>query len=266
MLVAIALNAIVIFCLSFPHLSDSSFWEFLDDIFIVFFSVEAVVKISTLKFKNYWKENWNKFDFLVTIGSLPLLFPFLMDFMAAKGIDPFIIMMLRLLRLFRLVKFFWFVPNLAKLLQGLTRAFKASIFVLIILLFFNFLLSILTTHLYGEIAPDMFGNPLHSFYTIFQLFTLEGWNEIPQTIADATDNETTIFLTRIYFALIVLLGGIFGMSLANAIFVDEMTMDNNEAVEKQLDKMELQIQELKALIIQQNQTSTSSEPPQDETE
>ena len=137
---------------------------------------------------------------------------------------------------------------------------------LIILLFFNFLLSILTTHLYGKMAPDMFGNPLHSFYTIFQLFTLEGWNEIPQTIADSTDNTTTIFLTRMYFAIIVLLGGIFGMSLANAIFVDEMTMDNNEAVEEKLDKMELQIQELKALLLAQNQQSTSTEQSQDEAE
>lgn len=266
MMIAIGINAIVIFCLSFPQLSDSLFWVMLDDIFIVFFLAEAIVKISTLKFKHYWKDRWNKFDFIVAIGSLPLLFPSLLQLMAKQGIDPFIIIMLRLFRLLRLVKFFWFVPNLAHLLRGLSRAFKASIFVLIILLFFNFILSILTTHLYGKIAPDLFGNPLHSFYTIFQLFTLEGWNEIPQTIAEASDNETTIFFTRMYFAFIVLIGGIFGMSLANAIFVDEMTLDNNEAVEKKLDNLESQIKELKAMLMVNNEQVESNESSQDEEE
>jgi voltage-gated sodium channel len=78
MMIAIGLNAIVIFCLSFPQLSDAIFWVVLDDIFIVFFLAEAIVKISTLKFKNYWKNKWNKFDFIVAVGSLPLLFPALM--------------------------------------------------------------------------------------------------------------------------------------------------------------------------------------------
>ncbi|MFT5833373.1 MAG: voltage-gated sodium channel [Cognaticolwellia sp.] len=248
MMIAIAINAIVIFCLGFPSLSRNILWIILDDIFIVFFLVEAIVKVRTLKFKKYWKNNWNRFDFIIAVLSLPLLFPFVSKQIELQGIDPFFILMLRLFRLFRLVRFFWFVPNLAHLLRGLTRAFKASIFVLIILVFMNFVLSILTTHFYGQLAPDLFGNPLKSFYTIFQLFTLEGWNEIPKTIEQATDSSITIFLTRVYFAFIVLLGGIFGMSLANAIFVDEMTLDNNEVIEEQLNRMENQIKELKDLI------------------
>ena len=262
MMLAIGLNAIVIFCLSFPQLEQSTFWLLLDDVFIVFFLVEVIVKVNALKFSSYWSESWNKFDFIIAVGSLPLLFPRLLEMMISQGIDPSFIILLRLFRLFRLVKFFWFVPNLAHLLRGLSRAFKASIFVLVILLFFNFILSILTTHLYGNIAPELFDNPLHSFYTIFQLFTLEGWNEIPQTIADATDNDLTIFLTRIYFALIVLVGGIFGMSLANAIFVDEMTIDNNESIEKKLNSMESQIRELKSMLVSQNNQENKEDDSQ----
>ena len=55
-----------------------------------------------------------------------------------------------------------------------------------------------------------------------------------------------------YFAFIVLIGGIFGMSLANAIFVDEMTIDNNAKVEEQLDRMEIQMEELKKLLKNKN--------------
>ena len=48
--------------------------------------------------------------------------------------------------------------------------------------------------------------------------------------------------------IVVTLGGIFGMSLANAVFVDEMTSDNNNVLEEKLDSMEKQIQELKELL------------------
>ena len=46
----------------------------------------------------------------------------------------------------------------------------------------------------------------------------------------------------------VLIGGIFGMSLANAVFVDEMTMDNNQTLEAKIDKLQEEIAELKQLL------------------
>lgn len=38
------------------------------------------------------------------------------------------------------------------------------------------------------------------------------------------------------------------MSLANAVFVDEMTMDNNDALEQKIDRLQMEIQDLKALL------------------
>jgi voltage-gated sodium channel len=83
-----------------------------------------------------------------------------------------------------------------------------------------------------------------SIYSIFQLFTLEGWNEIPAAIVSTTDSRVMIGMTRFYFAIVVVLGGIFGMSLANAVFIDEMMMDNNEELEK---KVDLLTEEIRAL-------------------
>jgi len=55
-------------------------------------------------------------------------------------------------------------------------------------------------------------------------------------------------LSKFFFTVVVLLGGIFGMSLANAVFVDEMTMDNNKTLEDKIDNLEGEILELKALL------------------
>jgi len=55
-------------------------------------------------------------------------------------------------------------------------------------------------------------------------------------------------ITRFYFVLVVLVGGIFGMSLANAVFVDEMTMDNTRTLEDKVDKLHREILELKEML------------------
>ena len=41
------------------------------------------------------------------------------------------------------------------------------------------------------------------------------------------------------------------MSLANAVFVDEMTMDNNDELEKKIDQLQVQIGELKEMLKKQ---------------
>lgn len=44
-------------------------------------------------------------------------------------------------------------------------------------------------------------------------------------------------LLRGYFIVSVMIGGILGVSLANAVFVDEMTVDNTYRLERMVSKM-----------------------------
>ena len=55
-----------------------------------------------------------------------------------------------------------------------------------------------------------------------------------------------ISLILMYFSLAVMCGGILGLSLANAVFVDQMTADNNETVEQKLDVVMAQLEALRA--------------------
>ncbi|MEO0626289.1 MAG: hypothetical protein AAFY91_04830 [Bacteroidota bacterium] len=84
------------------------------------------------------------------------------------------------------------------------------------------------------------------------LFTSNGYRVVKKLKKlKNTDSAVTIGFTRFYFALLVLLGGIFGLSLANAVFVDEMTMDNNLELERKIDTLQSQIGELKEMLAQQ---------------
>jgi len=247
MLMAIILNAVVIFALYFPELRDNWWLLTIDHAFIVFFLIEVIVKLRVLKPKAYFAGPWNRFDFIIVVGSLPVFLEGFLDIPDAA----MLLVLLRLFRLIRLVRFLRFIPNIEHVMTGLGRAIKASVFVLGVLIFLNFMIAIITCHFYADEAPQYFGNPLVSIYSVFQLFTLEGWNEIPAAIVNNTHSPLTntgIGVTRFYFALIVVLGGIFGMSLANAVFIDEMTMDNNDALEKKVDTLTEEVRALRKLL------------------
>lgn len=248
-LIAIILNAVVLFALYFPSLRGNYWLLAVDHAFILFFVVEVIVKLSVWKPKKYFAGSWNRFDFIIVLCSLPV---FLEGFFHVSEAASLLILM-RLFRLIRLVRLMRFIPNIEHVMSGLGRALRASVFVLIVLVFFNFLAALVTCHFYADVAPQYFGNPLTSIYSIFQLFTLEGWNEIPASIVanpKAPLSNTGIGMTRFYFAAIVMLGGVFGMSLANAVFIDEMMMDNNDELEAKVDDLTAEIRELKRLIVE----------------
>lgn len=253
MMIAILINAVIIFALYFPGLRNNQSLEVLDYLFILFFALEAIVKLIVLKPKGYFDDPWNRFDFIIVVGSLPALLVPLIDIP-----DTSLLIILRLFRLIRLIRFIRFVPHLSKVISGLGRALQASVFVLFALLFLNLLLAIITCHFYYEISEEHFGDPLTSAYSIFQMFTVEGWNEIVSDVTDlireqrgkeaVSGTSFLIGITRFYFVLVVLIGGVFGLSLANAVFVDEMTMDNNDEIEAKIDTLQKEVRELKALL------------------
>ncbi|MDA3962009.1 MAG: ion transporter, partial [Planctomycetota bacterium] len=139
------------------------------------------------------------------------------------------------------------IPESARLLEGVGRALKASVGLLLVLILFNLILGLAACHFFGEAAPQYFGDPLVSMYSMFKVFTVEGWYEIPDQIA-AQAGPLAGYGVRAFFVMAVLTGGILGLTLTTAVFVDEMVMDNNAAVEKQLRAVQDELAEIKALL------------------
>jgi voltage-gated sodium channel len=244
-MLAILLNAMVIFLLYFPRLEKAAWLLYLDNFFLLLFCVEALVKIRVYGWKGYIRSKWNQFDLTIVLLSLPSL---LENFIGVPNTS--MLLVLRLFRLVRLIRFIRFVPHITQIVAGLGRALKSSVFIVLALVFSNFMLALVTCHLFRGLAPEYFGNPILSAYSIFQLFTLEGWYEIPQLIAERAGDPIIDGLSKFYFVSIVLFGGIFGISLANAIFVDEMTFDNNRDLENKIDELQRQVAQLKDLLEQ----------------
>ena len=257
----ILINAILIALLYFPQFKNNQELIFIDHLFVLIFLLEIFYKVKTAGFKAFWKSNWNRFETLIIISSIPAIF---------HSINPSaevsVLVVFRLLRIFRVIRFFQFIPRIDTIFSGLSRALKSSVFVFFALITLNFLFALLGCQFFRDIAPEYFGNPMISFYSIFQSFTIEGWNEIPKFLVERIEeqsySENLIYFyswsCRLFFVLVVITGGMLGMSLANAIFVDEMTMDNNKNLEDKIDKLSEQV-----LQLQEQLARTGAEPIQD---
>lgn len=241
----IMLNSILLFIMGYEEMHENRFLGIADHFFTMYFVFEVIVKVGMRGWKSYISDGWNRFDFFLVMISIPSLFVLIIHIP-----DVSYLLVFRLLRVMRILRFMRFIPNISKMIAGIARAFRASLFVLVALVIYNVLLAVLSSHLFRDEAPELFGNPAISLYSIFQVFTLEGWNDIPATIIEnSKDVPWKPVLTRIFFFVVVITGGIFGMSIVNAIFVDEMIMDNNEDLEDKIDdlnkKVDILVEEIK---------------------
>ena len=238
----ILLNSITIFLQGFDlELKYLNLIRIADNLFTVVFLIEMIVKIREYRISCYWKNNWNKFDAILVLLATPSLVLWMFNL---GNIGLQFLLVFRVARVFKFFRFIKFIPNVNKLIKGINHALKASVIVIIGFFIYNFVVSVVTCFLYKNIAPDYFGDPIQSFYNIFKIFTVEGWYEIPDLVAAKT-NVIKAFLTKVYFILILLTGGIFGLSLVNSIFVDAMVSDNNDELEKKVERLSTEIAKLR---------------------
>lgn len=232
----ILVNAVVIFLQGFHFPKETIIsLSHADNIITIIFIFELIVKL-----KNFVKSNWNIFDTVLIL----LAFPSLLLWVA--NINSFqldYLLVFRVTRIFKFFRFLRFFPEINQLINGVQRALKASAIIIFGFFIFIFIISIVSCFLYRNIAPEYFEDPFVSLYSVFKIFTVEGWFEVPEAIAKNT-TDAIAALTKMYFVVILLTGGIFGLSIVNSIFVDAMVSDNNDDLEKKVNSLEKKIDKL----------------------
>ena len=66
---------------------------------------------------------------------------------------------------------------------------------------------------------------------------------MPEALAENGGTTMAVF-ARIYFSILLFMGGIIGMSLVNSIFVDAMAADNNDEVLEKLSQLERKLDQI----------------------
>lgn len=231
-LLLIILNSIIIFINGFEI--ESLHWlNYADNLLTVVFGLEAYKKIKVFSFKEYLKDNWNVFDFIIVILSIPSLLIFL-------EWDYSWLLVLRTARVFKVFRFFKFIPNIDRLLRGIRNALRVSIVVFVAFFLYIFIVGILSHAFFSH--SELFKDPLTSIYTTVKIFSIEGWYDFPDELIKGEVTNIKIFFIRFYFVIILLTGGVFGLSIVNSIFVNAMI--DNEIIESKVNNLDKKVDEI----------------------
>jgi voltage-gated sodium channel len=144
-------------------------FHILDKIVLGFFIVEIAVKLGAElpHAKNYFKDPWNVFDFLVVaICFIP--------------IEAQFVAVLRLIRILRVLKLITAIPKLQMIVGALLKAIPSIGYIGMLLGIYFYITSVMATTFFGGNDPFHFGNLQTSFISLFQIVTMEGWADIMQ--------------------------------------------------------------------------------------
>ena len=181
----------------------------LDRAALIVFVVEIALKLVVYR-HNFFRSGWNVFDFLVVgITLLP----------TGEGLS--VLRALRILRALRLVSV---VPSMRKVVNALLRAIPGMTSVLTLLLLVFYVGAVMSTKLFGADFPQWFGSIGASFYTLFQVMTLESWSMgIVRPVMDVHP------FAWMFFVVFILITTFAVLNLFIAIVVDAMnTTDHAE--------------------------------------
>lgn len=134
--------------------------NFLDNLALAIFTVELLVKIAYQRL-GFFKDPWNIFDFLIVgISYVP----------ATAGLK--VMRALRILRIFRLISS---MPRLRMIVQSLITSLPSIGWIVLLLFLVFYVFAVMATTLFGSSFPEWFGSLSESFFTLFQIMTLESW-------------------------------------------------------------------------------------------
>jgi hypothetical protein len=168
--------------------------EILNYIFTAIFTLEAIVRISGLGVKKYFKDGWNIFDFIILIGSYISILIELFTSLSV-GVQTTILRAFRISRILRLVK-------RAKSLNIIFETFLITIPALAnigsLLLLFLYLYSVIGMSLFAPVKLQEelnehtnFKTFYSSFLALFRSSTGENWNDV---MHDVTRSRNPLFL------------------------------------------------------------------------
>jgi len=212
----------------------------------IIFTCEVVIKIFAEGKEplNYFKSNWNQFDFVVTFFSWPVV----------PGGDSSNLKILRIFRLFRVLKLLSRFPDLAMIVNALISGFESIGFISLIMLLVFYLFAVLGVSLFRDNDPWHFGKLHRAMLTLFRIATYEDWTDVMYINVlgcdkwgysgddsqpkgkDCVDSKGKGLLAAIYFVIFAIISAMVLLTL----FVGVVSTSMDEAGAKAKKQLELE--------------------------
>jgi voltage-gated sodium channel len=159
----IVVNAVTLGLETWPAVTATAggLLSFIDRVIVAIFVAEIAVRIVAHGWR-YFRDPWGLFDFaIVSIALVP----------ATEWLS-----VLRALRILRALRLISAVPRMRAVVHALLSAIPGLSSIIALLLLIFYVAAVMATKLFGETFPDWFGSLGDSFYSLFQIMTLESWS------------------------------------------------------------------------------------------
>lgn len=192
----------------------------IDRIILFVFVLEMVLKLYAYGL-SFFKSAWNLFDAIVILVSI----------IPSIGASFAVLRALRILRTLRLLKN---IPKLKIIIESLLHAIPSIGWIGVLLVIIFYIFAVIGTNLFGAAYPEYFGSLTDTFYTLFQIMTLESWSS---NIARPIIKDLPF--ATIYFVIFILIATYTTLNIFIAIVVNTM----NELHQKSLQEEEKHIKQ-----------------------
>ncbi len=202
----ILLNALILGLETDPGLVSSygPWFELGHQLILGAFIIEALLKIGAVapRFRRYFGDGWNLFDFSVIVLSL----------LPATGELAMIARLARLLRVLRLIST---LPRLRLIVATLMRSIPSMGHVVLLMSLIFYVYAIAGYQLFHQHDPEHWGNLGLSMLTLFRVVTLEDWTDVMYTALTLYSWAWVYFISFIFMGTFVIINLFIAVVLNN---------------------------------------------------
>lgn len=183
------------------------FWmgvlKVLDVAVTLFFLVEILIRIvAEERLRDFFKNGWNVFDFLiVTVSLIPIN-------------ESEMVLLARLLRIFRVLRLVSMIPELRMLMDALVKAIPRIGYVALLMFIIFYIFGAIGSFLFEKVNPELWGDIAISMLTLFRVATFEDWTDVMyETMANGYPWSWAYYMVFIFLTAFVFLNMMIGVVL-----------------------------------------------------
>ena len=200
----------------------------------VFFLIEILIRFAVCEKKlGFFKDGWNIFDTIIVVGSLiPIQ-------------NSEVVLVGRLLRVFRVLRLVSVVPQLRSLINALLKAIPRMGHIGLLMFIIFYIYAAVGSLFFSSVNDELWGDVSIAMLTLFRVATFEDWTDVMYETMAVYPLSWVFFITFIFLAAFVFLNMMVGTIL------EVMTAEQNaEEAERAHQEREEMSQTLRSMQIQ----------------
>lgn len=219
---------------SLPYGIDKAI-SYLDNFITVFFLVELSLRfIACDDKKRFFKDPWNIFDTVIVIGSL----------MPVSETE--MILVARLLRVFRVLRLVSIIPDLRFLINALLKAIPKMGYIALLMFIIFYIFAAVGSIFFHQVNEELWGDIAISMLTLFRVATFEDWTDVMYETMDVYPFSWIFYIIFIFLTAFVFLNMMVGVVLD--VMTRETAQEEHENQENHHHALVTQISELQAQV------------------